>query len=152
MKKATRLWALVMVVALAGCQWLVSDVTKLDLRLIAKGDLNLDDNGRPSPLVVRIIELRSAQSFDSADFFSLFTSEQATLGSDWVASEEVELKPGDIKDLKIALQAESQLIAVLAAYRRLDQAKWRLVLPLQPAEKNQQTLLFNAQGIALARP
>ncbi len=135
---------------LAGCQWMMSDVTKVDLRLIAKGDLNLDDNGRPSPLVVRIIELRSAQSFEAAEFFALFQSEQETLGSDWVASEEIELKPGDIKDLKIALQPESQLIGVLGAYRQLDDTHWRLLLPFALHEKNQETLIFSSKGVAVA--
>lgn len=131
---------------------MVSDFTKLDLRLVAKGDLNLDDNGRPSPLVVRIIELRSAQTFESVDFFALYLSEKETLGSDWVASEELELKPGDIKDLKIALHPDSQQVAVLAAYRQMDQVNWRMVVPLNIKEKNQQTLLLGAKGIALARP
>lgn len=144
------LLVLAITLALPGCQWMVSDITKVDLRLIAKGDLNLDDNGRPSPLVVRVIELRSAQSFESADFFALFQQEKETLGSDWVASEEIELKPGDIKDLKIALKPDSQLIAVLGAYRRLDEANWRMVLPLQLKEKNQKTLLFSSKGIAVA--
>ena len=135
---------------LSGCQWMMSDVTKVDLRLIAKGDLNLDDNGRPSPLVVRIIELRSAQSFEAAEFFALFQAEQETLGSDWVASEEIELKPGDIKDLKIALQPDSQLIGVLGAYRRLDQTHWRLLLPFALHEKNRETLIFSSKGIAVA--
>lgn len=141
---------LLLVTLLSGCQWMVSDITKVDLRLIAKGDLNLDDRGRPSPLVVRIIELRSAQSFESAEFFSLFQAEQETLGSDWVASEEIELKPGDIKDLKIALQPDSQLVAVLAAYRRLDKTNWRLVLPFELHEKNQETLIFSSKGVAVA--
>ena len=138
---------LMLSVLLSGCQWMISDITKVDLRLIAKGDLNLDDNGRPSPLVVRIIELRSAQSFEAAEFFALFQAEQATLGADWVASEEIELKPGDIKDLKIALHPDSQLMAVLGAYRRLDDANWRLVLPFALHEKNQETQIFSRKGI-----
>ncbi|MDX1693228.1 MAG: type VI secretion system lipoprotein TssJ [Ketobacteraceae bacterium] len=148
MKKLTLIT--VCALLLSGCQWMLSDVTKVDLRLIAKGDLNLDDNGRPSPLVVRIIELRSAQSFEAAEFFSLFQAEEETLGSDWVASEEIELKPGDIRDLKIALQPDSQLIGVVGAYRRLDDANWRLVMPFALHEKNQQTLIFSSRGIAMA--
>lgn len=133
-----------------GCEWMLSSVTKVDLRLIAKGDLNLDDNGRPSPLVVRVVELRSAQSFEAAEFFSLFESEQETLGADWVASEEIELKPGDIKDLKIALQPDSQLLGIIGAYRQLEDANWRLVMPFNLHEKNRQTLIFSSQGVAMA--
>ncbi len=139
------------IACLQGCTWMVSDFTKLDLRLVAKGDLNLDDNGRPSPLVVRIIELRSTQTFESADFFALYGNEKETLGSDWVASEELELKPGDIKDLKIAISPDSQHLAVLAAYRRLNEVNWRMLIPIYFKEKNQQTLLLSGKGLALAR-
>ena len=145
-----KIWLLMSLLCLGGCQWMLSDVTKVDLRLIAKGDLNPDDNGRPSPLVVRVIELRSAQSFEAAEFFALFEAEQDTLGADWVASEEIELKPGDIKDLKIALQPDSQLIGVIGAYRQLSNANWRMIVPLRLHEKNQQTLILGSNGIAVA--
>lgn len=148
-----KLWIISLVLfLLSGCQLLSSDVTKLDLRMVAKGDLNLDDNDRPSPLVVRILELRSTQAFENVDFFALYFSEKETLGSDLVASEELELKPGDIKDFKIALHPDSQQVAILAAYRRLDQVNWRLVLPLNLLDKNQQTVILGAKGLAIARP
>ena len=137
-------------VPLYGCEWVMSDNTKVDLRLIAKSDLNLDDEGRPSPLVVRIVELKASQSFESTGFFALYGDEKDTLGSDLVASEEIELKPGDIKDLKIALQPGSRLIGIYAAYRRLDEANWRMILPFSLNQNNQRTILLGAKGLAVA--
>lgn len=47
-------------VALSGCSSLspFSDKTKLDLTLVASDDLNPDLAGRPSPIVVRLLELK----------------------------------------------------------------------------------------------
>ena len=139
-----------LMVVLNGCQFLMSDLTKVDLRLVAGGDLNPDDSGRPSPLVIRLIELKSVAGFENAEFFSLYSHEGETLGADLISSEEIELKPGDVQDIKFALKPESKYIAILAAYRQLDKSSWRMVLPVQLKSKNNMTVLFGRQGVAMA--
>lgn len=135
---------------LGGCAWLMSDITKVDMRIVVAGDVNPDDTGRPSPVVVRLLELKAPTTFQSADFFALYQDEKQTLGADWVAREEFEFKPGDVQDLRFALQPESSFVAVLAAYRQLDKVNWRLVLPIKLKDKNQLTVLLNGRGIELA--
>ncbi|MCK5791389.1 MAG: type VI secretion system lipoprotein TssJ [Ketobacter sp.] len=135
-----------------GCAYFMSDLTKVDMRIVAGGDVNPDDNGRPSPVVVRVVELKSPSVFESAEFFALYQNEAQTLGSDLVATEEFEFKPGDVQDLKFALKPESNYVGVLAAYRQLEKANWRLVLPLAIKEKNELTVLLNQHGIELATP
>ncbi|MEN8668440.1 MAG: type VI secretion system lipoprotein TssJ [Alcanivorax sp.] len=135
-----------------GCAYFMSDLTKVDMRIVAGGDVNPDDNGRPSPVVVRVVELKSPAVFESAEFFALYQNEAQTLGSDLVATEEFEFKPGDVQDLKFALKPESNYVGVLAAYRQLEKANWRLVLPLAIKEKNELTVLLNQRGIELATP
>ena len=135
-----------------GCAYFMSDLTKVDMRIVAGGDVNPDDNGRPSPVVVRVVELKSPSVFESAEFFALYQNEAQTLGSDLVATEEFELKPGDVQDLKFAFKPESNYVGVLAAYRQLEKANWRLVLPLAIKEKNELTVLLNQRGIELATP
>lgn len=135
---------------LNGCTWFMSDITKVDMRIVAGGDVNLDDNGRPSPVVVRLLELKSPTTFQSADFFALYQDEKQTLGGDWVAREEFEFKPGDVQDLRFALQPESSFVAILAAYRQMDKVNWRLVLPIKLKEKNELTVLLNSRGVELA--
>lgn len=135
---------------LNGCTWLMSDITKVDMRIVAGGDVNLDDNGRPSPVVVRLLELKAPNTFQSADFFALYQDEKQTLGSDWVAREEFEFKPGDVQELRFALQPDSSFVAILAGYRHLDKVNWRMVLPIKLKEKNQLTVLLNSRGVELA--
>ncbi|MAR92481.1 MAG: type VI secretion system lipoprotein TssJ [Pseudomonadota bacterium] len=143
---------LILGVLLSGCTYFLSDVTKVDLRLVAGGDVNPDDSGRPSPVVVRILELKSPAVFETADFFALYQDPEQTLGADLVALEEVEFKPGDVRDFKLGLQPESGYVAIMAAYRRLEQANWRLVLPLRSGHKNAVTVLLNRRGVELASP
>lgn len=137
---------------LSGCTYVVSDITKVDLRIVATGDVNPDDYGRPSPVVVQVVELASPQAFEAAQFFALYDQQEQTLGGDRLAAEEFEFKPGDVRDLKYALKPEAGYVGILAAYRQLDKVNWRLVLPLDSKQKNQVTVLLNSRGIELAAP
>ncbi|AUM14333.1 type VI secretion system lipoprotein TssJ [Ketobacter alkanivorans] len=152
MKLGFKVITLLLAVWLGGCSYFMSDLTKVDMRIVAGGDVNPDDNGRPSPVVVRVVELKSPAVFESSEFFALYQDEAQTLGSDLVATEEFEFKPGDVQDMKFALKPESNYVGILAAYRQLDKVNWRLVLPLTLKDKNQLTVLLNRRGIELATP
>ena len=132
----------------SGCaSWFKSDVTKLDLRLTAASDLNPDLSGRPSPLVVRIYELKTPAIFQNADFFSLYEFDRETLGLDLVNQEEILLTPGQQTDVKAALSRDTNYLAVMAAYRDIEGSNWRYVMPVELQERNRRTLVFQAQGI-----
>nr|WP_298139432.1 type VI secretion system lipoprotein TssJ [uncultured Pseudomonas sp.] len=135
--------------ALAGCSALspYSDMTKLDLRLSGSEQLNPDLNGRPSPIVLRLIELKHPVAFESADFFSLYQRPKEALSPDMVTSEEFELRPGEHRELKLSVQQGSRYVGVLAAYRDLPESNWRVVIPLREQERNSSELVLDAQGI-----
>ena len=48
-----------------------SDMTKIDLQISATDALNPDLHGRPSPVVLQLVELRHPVAFEQADFFAL---------------------------------------------------------------------------------
>jgi type VI secretion system protein VasD len=45
--------------------------TRLDITITAEAGVNPDDKGRAAPIMVRIYELKSEGTFESADYFSL---------------------------------------------------------------------------------
>ncbi|MFQ6572226.1 type VI secretion system lipoprotein TssJ [Pseudomonas sp. UM16] len=124
--------ALTTLALLASCASLspYSSMTKLNLKLTASDQLNPDLNGRPSPIVVRLIELKHPVAFENADFFSLYERAKESLAPDMVTSEELELRPGETVELKLSVEEGSRYVGVLAAYRDLSQTQWRYVVPL----------------------
>ncbi len=86
---------------------------------------NPDLRGRPSPIVVRIYELKSLAAFNSADFFSLFEKEQETLDGDLVGREEYQLRPTETQPYQRQLQPDTKFIGVVAAFRDLENSRWR---------------------------
>ncbi|WP_369958370.1 type VI secretion system lipoprotein TssJ [Pseudomonas benzenivorans] len=135
--------------ALAGCSALspYSTMTKLDLELSGSDQLNPDLNGRPSPIVLRLIELKHPVAFANADFFSLYQRPKKALAPDLVTQEELELRPGETRRLKLFVQEGSRYVGVLAAYRDLPETSWRYVIPLQAQARNRVALTLDAQGI-----
>ena len=107
------LTALTALVLLAGCSSLspYSKVTKLNLKLTASDQLNPDLNGRPSPIVVRLFELKHPVTFENADFFSLYERAKESLAPDLVASEELELRPGETIELKLSVEGAAATLA-----------------------------------------
>ncbi len=129
---------------LGGCS---SSMTKLDLSLTGSQRLNPDLNGRPSPIVVRLIELKHPAAFANADFFSLYGSAKEALAPDFVTQEELELRPGQSQTLKVSTKPGSRYIGVLAAYRDLPDSRWRFVIPLQEEARHRVQLHFGAREI-----
>ena len=134
---------------LAGCSSLspFSTLTKLDLTLIAGDEVNPDLHGRPSPVVVQLLELRHPVAFENADFFSLYDRAEQTLSKDWVSGEELELRPGEQQALKLSVEPHSRYVGVLAAYRDLEQTQWRYVVQITPQALNSASLTLDQAGI-----
>lgn len=146
LKALTVLMALAL---LTGCASMspYSTLTKLNLKLSASDRLNPDLNGRPSPIVVRLMELKHPVAFENADFFSLYERARESLAPDLVASEEMELRPGESLDFKLRVEDGSRFVGVLAAYRDLPESQWRYVVQLTPQEVTEVGLILDQSGI-----
>lgn len=144
---------LVVLGLLAGCAGVtpISTLTKLDLTLAASESVNPDLHGRPSPVVVHLIELRHPVAFENADFFSLYSRAEQSLPKDWVNGEELELRPGEQLVLKLSVEPHSRYIGVVAAYRDLPHVQWRFVLPVTRQRLTRADLILDESGIRASR-
>ena len=143
------LTAFMALMLLAGCSSLspYSKLTKLNLKLTASDQLNPDLNGRPSPIVVRLLELKHPVTFENADFFSLYERARESLAPDLVVGEELELRPGQTVELKLSVGEGSRYVGVLAAYRDLPETKWRYTVQVAPEEVTDAELTLDKAGI-----
>jgi len=123
----------------------------LTVDVLAAANLNPSTSGRPSPVVVRIYELKAVAPFESADFISLFDRDQATLGGDVIARDEFVLSPGESMAIKREIDAESKFIAVMAAFRDLERARWRAVVPLAAGKDNALSVRLTASSISIGK-
>ena len=132
----------------AGCGTKPPPSTEVTGTLQAAANVNPSASKRPSPLLVRVYELKSATAFNNADFVSLYQRDQAELGTEMVGREEVILNPGDSRPMNKLTAPETRFVGVFAAYRDLDHAKWRSVVAIQPGQK--QRILINAEELSIS--
>jgi type VI secretion system protein VasD len=106
----------------------------------ASAQINPSVSKRPSPLLVRVYELKTAASFNTADFMSLYQHDQTDLAGDLVAKEEYVMEPGETKAFTKTLSPDTRFLGVMAAYRDIEHAKWRTIVAIQPAQAQQVTI------------
>jgi len=123
-------------------------ITLLNGSVQAAAGVNPSVSKRPSPLLVRVYELKGATIFRNADFVALFQRDQAELGADIVSREEMMLNPGETRPLTKTLAPETRFIGVFAAYRDLERAHWRAVVAIEVGKKN--NLLVRADELAVS--
>lgn len=125
--------------------------TILQISLTVDLNANPDARGRASPVVARLLELKSLAAFQSTDFFSLFDRERDALGSDLVAKEELLLQPGESQQLTRELQPDTRFVAVLAAYRDIERSRWRASIPVTLNETTPVTISVRERDVIITQ-
>lgn len=115
----------------------------------AEPSVNPDRGGRPSPIVVRVYELKAIAAFNNADFFTLFDKEQESLGGELVGREEYQMQPAETKQYSRQLQPDTKFIGVVGAFRDLDQARWRQTAPVPPKKSATITIGIQSRAVTL---
>jgi len=146
--------ALIALAALsAGCGKLMGPkATTAAMELRAATNLNPDDSGRPSPLRVRLYELKSASGFNGQDFFSLYERDKDVLGPDLVAREEIQVEPGMQKNFTRKLSPDTKFLGVLAPYRNIERAKWRASMEVPAGKTTPVVLDLESLAVSLGPP
>jgi len=105
--------------------------------------------GRPSPIVVRVYELKSLAAFNNADFFSLFDKDAETLGGDLVGREEYDLQPDETRPYRRQLQPDTKFVGVVAAFRDLEKSQWRQAAAVPSKRHVTLTVGIEAQAVTM---
>ena len=124
--------------------------TQLAAKIVTSQHLNPNADGAPSPLVVRLYELKSTAKFKNADFFSLFDNDTQALGADLLAKDEFRFNPGDSKALQRKLDPATRFIGVMAAYRDLEKSVWQTTAPIAEHQLNSYTILLGRNEISIS--
>jgi len=120
------------------------------LTIVVSADVNPDAQGRPSPIVVRLYQLKDEAAFKAADFYALYEKDQATLGAAFVSREDFDFAPGDRHSADMPVSTDAQFIGVIAAYRDIRNAQWR-TLTAAPEKGIVNNVKKNKLAIAVER-
>jgi type VI secretion system protein VasD len=118
---------LALALLLNGCGSAPAKPAEAKGRISASAQVNPNSAGRPSPIHVRIFQLKEDGAFMGADFWSLVDKEQATLGASLVQRLEYDLVPGESKEFPLKISPEARVLAVMAEFADYRNAQWRVV-------------------------
>ena len=133
-------WVLIVGLAIAvnACTTMNTKVGKMlnldtDLKLSFKvdADINPDDQKTPSPLFIRLYELKSTKMFDRANFLDLFERDKETLGADMIAKQRLKrIKPGEDADVSFVLDEKTEFVGLYAEFSQYKNSSFKVVIPI----------------------
>jgi type VI secretion system protein VasD len=145
-----RLLAVLALTVLAACGGQPPKAEKplvLRIDVSAMGNANRGPGGQALPIVVRLYELKAQGAFSGADFFSLYDRESKTLGGELVAREELTLAPNQTRQIVKPLDPQVRYLGVLGAFKDIDRASWRALVPLAAGRDNSLDVVVGAKTI-----
>lgn len=126
------------------------DPTPVSVMMNADAGINPNENGDPSPIVVRVYELKGVKAFNNASFFD-FDDEAKTLGATLVASREYELTPGSDKTYDAKISSEATHLGVVAGFRNIQTAQWQDSVELKQEKKNKFIIYLTSQAVRIQK-
>jgi type VI secretion system protein VasD len=132
---------------LAGCSSPPPPPTVVALTVVADKDVNPTPTGQGAPLVVRVYQLSSDAAFSTAEFFQLFSQDQATLKTDMVKKDEYILAPGQTKSATLNPTDPVTTIGIFAAYQSFQTVTWRAMVDVAPHKTTTINVEASAKGI-----
>lgn len=150
MKYKSSLFTILLLVILSGCtvaNYVVPAYSTLDFDVSNKA--NPDLNGRPSPVVIYVYELTSSTLFENQDFFALYEQSEVVLGPDLIAKKEFNLSPGDKETYEVSMKPEVEYVGVVAAFRDIENANWRKVIPIDKTGYKKHQLIIGELSVAI---
>ncbi|CAM3827545.1 type VI secretion system lipoprotein TssJ [Parendozoicomonas haliclonae] len=144
--------AAVLVLLVAGCSTsreVLDFDTLAELQINATTDVNKDDDGRPSPLVIRVFKLADARQFEREDFLALYEQAEDRLGRDLLGTIQLkEIAPGENRLEEIELTPEVKFLGIMAEYSRYGESRTTLVLPVRAHYGNDFVVVADDRGLA----
>ncbi len=120
---------------------------EVGLQISATADVNPDLQGRPSPIILHVLELNSEEQFNRLDYVSLTQSSGAALGPDLLGKTRLILSPGDSRQLPLELNPQTTFIGLVAGYRDIDNAAWRTSIPIAQGDTKGISITLEHQSI-----
>jgi type VI secretion system protein VasD len=104
----------------------------VQVRVVASPDVNPNRSGRPSPVFLRVFELRDASKFLNAEFDDVTARADITLAGVLIGREERMVEPGSTVTLALKIDPQTRLLGVVAEYSDLANSRWRATSPAPP--------------------
>lgn len=133
---------LAMMLSLTACSFLLEDTGKLltklgapeegpgpstvELIVYADDNVNINKLNEPTPVNIVVVQMKNDQNLFSSNFTELLSDLKVALKNDYISHEELMIEPGKFIHIEaFELDKKTKFIAVVSAYREMEQVIWR---------------------------
>lgn len=130
--------------------------TDIKITLDADSDINPDEKNQPSPLAVRVYELKSDTLFGRADFIDLFDNDDQLLAADLIRKRELKeglLIPGEKRVEEFVADRETRYIGLYAEFFQYQDSRYKVIFPVTANNifRNKVNIIVSDNSIRLAK-
>ncbi|HET9049404.1 MAG TPA: type VI secretion system lipoprotein TssJ [Chiayiivirga sp.] len=86
---------------------------------------NPDASGRPSPVVIYVLSLRSLDRFQASELTAILDGPANSLGADLVSFRQITVLPGETRAVELDTTSDTRFIAAVAALQNYRSLQWR---------------------------
>jgi type VI secretion system protein VasD len=128
--------------------------TDLKINFMVDANINPDENKRPSPVFLRLYELKSAATFSKSDFIDLYEHDTQILGAELVNKQTLKpLTPGAARSENFVLHSGTSQVALYAEFSQYRGSVFKIIFPVTEHNitKNEITLKISGNEISLVK-
>lgn len=106
--------------------------TDFKLTFVAEKDVNPDDNDVPSPVIIRMYELKSTKLFEKANFIDLYEQDSEVLAKSMISKQALKaVKPNEQIENNFVLNKETQFVGLYVEFLQYENAKYKVTFPIE---------------------
>ena len=148
------LMSLLTILNMPGCSsndLMGDDITDITLTIEITPEVNPDDTGRPSPVVLNIHEMKTGGNFRPANYIALFQNPEKQLGKDLINSTRIgPLVPGTTQTEKLKLDPATIRVGILGELNNYQKAKTMTAFDVVPGKDRKIKLIIDGNGLELS--
>jgi type VI secretion system protein VasD len=133
---------------LSGCHLLTRE-PYLTVKVTAAGFINPDQQGRASPVVVDLYQLKATYPFGQLHYQKLTQDEGSALGGTLLDKQRIVIRPGNSYIWEPTRNAETRFIGVVVGYRDWVKRQAVQVIALQNKRAAQVRIHLKARGVTI---
>ncbi|MCP4321111.1 MAG: type VI secretion system lipoprotein TssJ [Psychromonas sp.] len=127
-----------MVLLLASCSVVNTKVggvldldTDFQLTFVVEDNINPDDSKEPSPVIVRMYELKSTKLFENSNFIDLYERDVEVLGKSMITQQSLKaIKPSEARTANFVLSKDTKYIGLYVEFLQYEDAKYKVTIPI----------------------
>lgn len=105
--------------------------TDFKLTFVVDNNINPDDSKIPSPVIVRMYELKSTKLFEKANFIDLYERDVEVLGESMIGQQSLKaIQPGEARSANFVLSKDTQYIGLYVEFLQFENAKYKVTIPI----------------------